>query len=156
MAFGSSGGISSYYAIPWWQTNVSMTANGGSTTFRNIPDVALVGDNVLVIARRRVFYPERRHQLRRAAVGGFHRLGQPAGVPASAMRRSVSSIPLCMLWPKASITRTCFNDTTNGNNTWSASPTKFFAVTNYDLCTGLGTPKGTNLINALTSSPMFS
>jgi uncharacterized repeat protein (TIGR01451 family) len=42
-----------------------------------------------------------------------------------------------------------FNDITNGNNTWALSPTNYFAVPNYDLCTGLGTPKGTNLINAL-------
>ena len=42
---GSSGGISSYYSIPSWQTNLSMTANGGSTSYRNIPDVALTADN---------------------------------------------------------------------------------------------------------------
>ena len=45
---GSSGGISSYYAIPSWQTNVSMASNGGSTTHRNLPDVALTGDNIYV------------------------------------------------------------------------------------------------------------
>ncbi|HXE43164.1 MAG TPA: DUF11 domain-containing protein, partial [Candidatus Baltobacteraceae bacterium] len=31
------------------------------------------------------------------------------------------------------------------------SPTLFAAVNNYDLCTGLGTPNGTNLINALVA-----
>ena len=46
---GSSGGISTTYAIPSWQTNINMTANKGSTTFRNIPDVALTGDNIWVI-----------------------------------------------------------------------------------------------------------
>ena len=45
---GSGGGISSYYSIPTWQTGVSMTANGGSTSYRNIPDVALIADNVYV------------------------------------------------------------------------------------------------------------
>ena len=29
---GSGGGVSSYYAIPWWQTGLEMTANLGSTT----------------------------------------------------------------------------------------------------------------------------
>lgn len=43
---GSGGGISSYYSIPGWQANVSMASNGGSTTHRNIPDVALTADNV--------------------------------------------------------------------------------------------------------------
>ena len=38
-----------YYAIPSWQTNINMTANQGSTTMRNIPDVALTADNVYVI-----------------------------------------------------------------------------------------------------------
>jgi uncharacterized repeat protein (TIGR01451 family) len=47
----------------------------------------------------------------------------------------------------------CFNDITTGNNTWSGSPNLFYAVTNYDLCTGLGTPSGTNLINALLTVP---
>ena len=47
---GSSGGISSYYLIPSWQTNINMTIPQGSTTFRNFPDVALTADDVLVIA----------------------------------------------------------------------------------------------------------
>jgi uncharacterized repeat protein (TIGR01451 family) len=46
----------------------------------------------------------------------------------------------------------CFHDITTGNNTWSGSPNLFFATPNYDLCTGLGTPNGTNLINALAAT----
>src|SRR5208283_847390 len=46
---GSSGGISTTYAIPTWQTNINMTASKGSTIMRNVPDVALTGDNVWVI-----------------------------------------------------------------------------------------------------------
>jgi hypothetical protein len=45
----------------------------------------------------------------------------------------------------------CFHDITSGNNTWSRSPTLFYATNNYDLCTGLGSMNGTNLINALAS-----
>ena len=45
---GSSGGISTYYSIPIWQQGISMTANHGSTTMRNIPDVALTADNIWV------------------------------------------------------------------------------------------------------------
>jgi len=47
---GSSGGISSFYSIPGWQTNINLTVPQGSTTHRNIPDVALTADDVLVIA----------------------------------------------------------------------------------------------------------
>ena len=46
---------------------------------------------------------------------------------------------------------TCFHDITTGNNTSSSSPTKFYAVTGYDLCTGWGTPNGQKLINALAN-----
>ena len=44
-----------------------------------------------------------------------------------------------------------FHDITTGNNTSGSSPTKFYAVTGYDLCTGWGTPAGQNLINALAN-----
>ena len=43
----------------------------------------------------------------------------------------------------------CFHDTTTGDNSWSASSGLFVAATGYDLCTGWGTPNGTNLVNAL-------
>jgi uncharacterized repeat protein (TIGR01451 family) len=46
----------------------------------------------------------------------------------------------------------CFHDITTGNNEWTGSPNLFPAVPGYDLCTGLGTPNGVNLINALASS----
>jgi hypothetical protein len=42
-----------------------------------------------------------------------------------------------------------FHDIANGNNFSGSSPTNFPAVAGYDLCTGWGTPAGTNLINAL-------
>src|ERR1035437_1183593 len=38
---GSGGGSSSHYALPAWQQGISLSANGGSTMFRNIPDVAM-------------------------------------------------------------------------------------------------------------------
>jgi subtilase family serine protease len=43
----------------------------------------------------------------------------------------------------------CFNDITNGNDFWPSSPSQYNSVPGYDLCTGLGTPNGINLINAL-------
>ena len=54
---GSSGGISVFYPIPSWQQGVSMTNNQGSTTFRNLPDVAMTADNVYVIADNGTPYP---------------------------------------------------------------------------------------------------
>jgi hypothetical protein len=50
---------------------------------------------------------------------------------------------------KGSSYAACFHDVTTGNNINSGSPNLFYAVAGYDLCTGLGTPNGPNLINAL-------
>jgi subtilase family serine protease len=46
---GSSGGISTRNAIPAWQQGINMSANQGSTTMRNLPDVAMTADNVYVL-----------------------------------------------------------------------------------------------------------
>ena len=75
---GSGGGISTYYTIPFWQTNVSMAANSGSTVWRNIPDVALTADNVYVAYNNGSYRRLRRHELRRAVVGRLLRARQPA------------------------------------------------------------------------------
>jgi len=40
----SGGGVSSYWTIPPWQAPSYVTTNGGSSTYRNVPDVAAVGD----------------------------------------------------------------------------------------------------------------
>ena len=40
----SGGGVSSYWTIPSWQAPSYVTTNGGSATYRNVPDVAAVGD----------------------------------------------------------------------------------------------------------------
>ena len=49
----SGGGVSSgsaSYNIPAWQQGVNMSANKGSTTKRNCPDVAMVADNIFIVA----------------------------------------------------------------------------------------------------------
>jgi uncharacterized repeat protein (TIGR01451 family) len=148
---GSSGGISSFYSIPGWQTNINMTIPQGSTTFRNVPDVALTADDVLVIADDGSYY---------TGVGGTS-CAAPlwAGFTALANQQATNnaSSPMGFINPAlyaiaASANYTsCFHDITTGNNFWSASLALFSAVSGYDLCTGLGTPSGTNLINALTA-----
>ena len=45
LLFGATGGgVSSYWTIPSWQAPSYVTPNGGSATYRNVPDVAAVGD----------------------------------------------------------------------------------------------------------------
>ncbi|HEY3913399.1 MAG TPA: S53 family peptidase, partial [Verrucomicrobiae bacterium] len=45
---GTGGGISTTYPIPNWQLGINMTTNQGSATMRNLPDVAMIADNVVV------------------------------------------------------------------------------------------------------------
>ena len=45
----TGGGISLAYGIPAWQQGISMTANQGSTTMRNVPDVSIVANNINIV-----------------------------------------------------------------------------------------------------------
>lgn len=46
----TGGGASGYWLLPFYQNPSFVTANGGSSTFRNVPDVASVGDPVTGVA----------------------------------------------------------------------------------------------------------
>jgi hypothetical protein len=150
---GSSGGISTSYSIPYWQTNINMTANQGSTTMRNVPDVALTANNVWITYG---------NGLSATNYGGTS-FAAPlwAGFTALVNQQAAAlgSPPVGFLNPAIYAIAngpnyaSDFHDTTTGNNTRSGSTTKFYATTGYDLCTGLGTPNGTNLINALAGPP---
>src|ERR1035437_4672969 len=145
---GGSGGISSSYAIPGWQQGVSMLANGGSTTQRNIPDVALTADNVYVIYANGSSGNFGGTSCAAPLWAGFMALVNQQA--AAVGKPAVGFInPTIYEIANESIYNSAFHDTTNGNNTSSASPTAFYAGPGYDLCTGIGTPNGTNLINAL-------
>jgi hypothetical protein len=144
----SSGGISATYQIPSYQKGIDMSNNQGSTTMRNIPDVALTADNIWVIWDN-------------GSKGAFG--GTSASTPlwaafmALVNQQAVANgrAPLGFVNPALySVARgtnysSCFHDITTGHNENSASPNKFVAVPGYDLCTGLGTPAGQALINAL-------
>jgi len=154
---GTCGGISSYYSIPSWQTNISMASNNGSTANRNIPDVALTADDMYVISGSRATGSDGWGGTSFAAPlwAGFMALvnQQAAAVgnpPAGFINPAIYHIAT------ASNYGLCFHDVTTGNNTWPSSPNLFYAASGYDLCTGLGTPNGTNLINALASYPSIA
>ncbi len=149
---GSSGGISSYYEIPDWQTNVSMASNGGSTAWRNIPDVALTADNIFVA------YGNGNGE----DVGGTS-CAAPlwAGLTALMNQQSLEGgrNPLGFLNPaiyalaEGTNYNADFHDIITGNNTSTNSPNAFYATNGYDLCTGWGTPAGQSLINDLAGLP---
>jgi hypothetical protein len=147
----TGGGISLVYPIPAWQQGISMSANQGSTTMRNVPDVALTAYNVWIVANGQG-----------SAVGGTS-VASPlwAGIAALVNQQSSASglppigfaNPALYAIAKSTLSASCYHDITTGNNTWSDSPDKFFATTGFDLCTGWGTPAGTNLIQALLAPP---
>ena len=149
---GSSGGVSTYYGIPGYQLGISMAANQGSTTKRNVPDVALTGDNVYVVYNNGT-----------AATFGGTSCAAPlwAGLMALVNQQAAANSlpPIGFLNPavyalgKGANYASTFHDITTGNNFSSSSPSKFSAVTGFDLCTGWGTPLGNGLINALAGPP---
>ena len=153
----SGGGISLTYGIPTWQQGISMAANQGSTTMRNSPDVAMVADNLNIVWGNDLIgqstdFPE-----------GGTSMAAPlwAGLVALANQQAAANgqppigfaNPALYAIAKSSSYQSCFHDITTGCNTNSASPTKYQAVAGYDLCTGLGTPNGGNLIAALLAPP---
>ena len=149
---GSSGGISANFSIPPWQQGISMTSNYGSTTMRNVPDVAMTASNVYVRADGADQPNVRGTSCAAPLWAGFTALinqqaaanGQP---PVGFINPAIYAIG------KSASYSNCFHDTTVGNN---GTSTKYPAVSGYDLCTGWGTPNGTNLINALVGAPIFA
>ena len=149
---GSSGGSSTYYAIPSWQQGVSMATNLGSTTKRNVPDVALTGDNVYV-----------RYNNGGSGSFGGTSCAAPlwAGLTALINQQAVAGgratvgfiNPAIYAFAQGASYTSGFHDTTAGNNFTGTSSPKFSAVAGYDLCTGWGTPAGSALINALAGPP---
>ncbi|MGA3181083.1 MAG: protease pro-enzyme activation domain-containing protein [Verrucomicrobiota bacterium] len=145
---GGGGGISTTYTIPTWQQGMNMTINGGSTTYRNLPDVAIVGYNVSIIYDDGVtnaFYGTScSAPLWAAVVALANQQAGDYGQPAVGFIN-----PAIYGLGQATNYLSCFHDITTGNNTNSGSPTQFFACPGYDLCTGWGTPASQALINAL-------
>ena len=147
---GSGGGISGY-GIPTWQQGVGTITNQGSAVYRNYPDVAMPGDGVFLISRNGT------------AVGniGGTSCASPlwAGFMALVNQQAASLGKAAVGFPNPSIYAlgkgnraaytNAFHDIVTGNNFDSQNPTRFAATNGYDLCTGWGTPRGSNTIAAL-------
>ena len=152
---GSSGGVSSYYSLPSWQSNLNVATNLGSTTQRNIPDVALTGDNVFVDYNNGSTGAFGGTSCAAPLWAGFMALvNQQFASNSGNATNSVGFInPVIYVIGKGENPNfdyaSCFHDTTAGNNYWPSSPTSYPAVAGYDLCTGWGTPNGSGFINAL-------
>jgi hypothetical protein len=144
---GTGGGISTQYQIPVWQTSILMNANAGSMTMRNTPDVALTANDVYVYAGGKE-YSVGGTSCASPLWAGFTALVNQEAVANGSntvgfINRAVYTLA------NSSAYSAVFHDITTGNNTSTSSPNQFYATPGYDLCTGLGTPAGAALINAL-------
>jgi len=147
---GGSGGISVNNAIPSWQVCAiqNTNANHASTTFRNLPDVALTADNIFVVYGNGQLGNFGGTSCATPLWAAFTALANEQAVTGGHPTLGFLNPALYAIGCGANYTN-CFHDITTGSNTWSGSLTNFQAVPGYDLCTGLGTPTGTNLINLL-------
>ena len=131
-----------------------MSANYGSTTMRNSPDVAMVADNIFIVWNNGSY----------SSVGGTS-AASPLWASFTALvnqqaaqlgKQTVGFInPGIYAIGKGSLYGSRFHDITSGNNLtpWNTQPNhlnEYYAQSGYDLCTGWGTPIGANLINALS------
>ena len=129
-----------------------MTSNLGSTAKKNMPDVAMVASQLSIYYQGAWI---------NNAAGTSASTPLWAGLCALINQQADSFgqpsvgflTPAIWSLGKSIAYTNCFHDIKTGNNFWSLSPTKYPAVSGYDLCTGWGTPKGTNLINALYRGP---
>jgi subtilase family serine protease len=150
----TGGGSSTTYTNPVWQQNLNITANHGSTTKRNSPDVAMVADNIMTVAddgqQEATGGTSAATPLWAAFVALVNQQAAASGNPSVGFLN-----PAIYALGKSSNTYTAtFNDITSGNNTNKVA-TSFLAVPGYDLCTGWGTPSGGSLIIALAAPDGF-
>ena len=145
---GSGGGISVHYSIPSWQTNLDMSANGGSLRYRNFPDVSMVAEGFVVVYQGSASTGWWGTSFAAPLWAGFTALvNQQAAVNG---RPSVGFLnPALYAISQSADYTNCFHDITSGNNATDTSRGLFPAVAGYDLCTGWGSPNGSNLIQAL-------
>ena len=151
----SGGGVSSHsFPIASYQAPLINSANQGSTTVRNYPDVAAIAQSVYFCGG-----------------GGCETTGGTsasapvwAGFMALANQQtggsSIGSLnPSIYAIAQGTNYANDFHDITTGNNFNPASPSLYSAVAGYDLVTGLGSPNGQSLINALApaaTGPSFA
>ncbi len=153
---GTSGGISATRTIPSWQQGINMTTNQGSTTMRNVPDIALTADNIVDVYTDTTLGGTVTNLVGGTSAATPLLAGYMALVNQQAAANGVPSAgfinPAIYAIAKSTNYLKCFHDVTRGDNTWDQSLTNYYAVAGYDLCTGIGTPNGTNLINALVAT----
>jgi subtilase family serine protease len=170
--YASGGGVSLAYASPSWQQGISMSGNQGSTTMRNIPDVAAVANNINIVWGNDPYYAGNIYVELNDLLGagddyteGGTSLATPlwAGFMALVNQKAAANgqppvgfaNPALYAIAKSTNYQSCFHDVISGNNynAGTGSPNKYKAAAGYDLCTGWGTIIGSKLMAALLAPP---
>lgn len=133
----TGGGVSIEFDLPTWQQNANVPKSPSGSTGRGVPDVAgnadpVTGYQVLVGGQSQVIGGTSAVAPLWAAL--IARLNQKLGTPVGDVHTALYQIG-----------ETAFRDITQGNNG------AYQAGTGWDACTGLGSPNGQALLNALSS-----
>ena len=133
------GGVSTVFALPVWQTGLSVTHNGKQTALakRGVPDVAgdaspQTGYEVLIDGEDTV-------------VGGTSAVA-PLWAALIARINAINQSPSGFVNAKLYKAATACHDITQGNNG------SFSATAGWDACTGLGSPDGAKIAAALKAA----
>ena len=133
----TGGGVSTFFSLPTWQANANVPAPSSSAGGRGVPDVAgdaspTSGYNVLVDGSQEV-------------VGGTSAVA-PLWAGLIALINQQTGKTAGLVNPALYATPSAFHDITEGDNgTYSAGP-------GWDPCTGLGSPIGTAVAQALSAA----
>jgi hypothetical protein len=157
----SGGGISlDGIPIPDWQAGVANSSNQGSTTLRNVPDVAAEAntDNYICAAPYGCIEGIGGTSAATPRWAGFMAL---VNQQAEAGNNSDLGFidPAIYSIGAGSNYSSDFYDISSGNNNCCEATLYYNAVTGYDLVTGWGSPDGQNLIDALAgplSNPVMT
>jgi kumamolisin len=135
----TGGGVSTVFAKPSWQANANVPAPSKSTGGRGVPDVSgnadpATGYTIRVDGQTMV-------------IGGTSAVAPLwAGLIAVANQQLGKSVGMIQPLIYAAKAAAAFNDITSGNNG------AFKAASGWDACTGLGSPRATQLIPLLVST----
>ncbi len=135
---GSGGGNFSSVAIPSYQASVSMTANNGSTQYRNSPDVSMVGYGAFINYNNGGTGVEQGTSIAAPLWAGYMALVNQKAAMCGVAAIGFANPALYAIAQNPGRYFADFHDITSGSN---GGNQHFNAVTGFDLVTGWGTPQ---------------
>jgi len=142
----SGGGVSTMYAIPSYQQNINLTAAVGSTTMRNIPDVAMVGaGQIYLIANNGGAMNVAGTSASAPLWAGFTALVNQQAVANGNPTMGFLNPAIYAIGNSGNYSQD-FHDIRYGNNG------AFKSVVGFDLVSGWGSPTGQPLIDDLVNA----